>query len=182
MAGGEKLKGPFSYKVAKKVLSQPDLERLACAFLATENVYQFDHTKAATEFGGSKPDSFKRQIWVITKKIKEAMEKGGDGSDGAEDGETESPSKSKTKAKGKCAAAGGGVGGGRKRKADEEMGDGEGGANGGSARKKVVRNGRGKGKKVGGDGEENGDGGDLLAVKAEGRVEDGEESGEDWLV
>lgn len=37
---GEKLKGPFSYKVAKKVLSGPDLERLACAFLATENVYQ----------------------------------------------------------------------------------------------------------------------------------------------
>ena len=37
---GEKLKGPFSYKVAKKILSQSDLERLACAFLATDNVYQ----------------------------------------------------------------------------------------------------------------------------------------------
>ncbi|KAM3420230.1 hypothetical protein BST61_g3519 [Cercospora zeina] len=70
----EKLKGPFSFTIAKSLLTASDMERLACAFLATENVYQLDLNKVASEFGGAKPDSFKRSIWVITKKIKEAME------------------------------------------------------------------------------------------------------------
>lgn len=38
-------------------------------FLLTER--QFDADKAAREFGGGKADSFKRQIWVITKRIKD---------------------------------------------------------------------------------------------------------------
>lgn len=37
---GEKLQGPFSFKVAKKILSQGDLDRLACAFLAMDNIHQ----------------------------------------------------------------------------------------------------------------------------------------------
>lgn len=41
---------------------------------------QFDADKAAKEFGGGKGDSFKRQIWVITKRIKDNMgEVDGDG-------------------------------------------------------------------------------------------------------
>ncbi|EMF10667.1 uncharacterized protein SEPMUDRAFT_119198 [Sphaerulina musiva SO2202] len=82
---GEKLQGPFSFKVAKKILSQGDLDRLACAFLAMDNIHQFNANKAALEFGGSKPDSFKRQIWVITKKIKKEMEKGDAGADDGDD-------------------------------------------------------------------------------------------------
>lgn len=184
---GEKLKGPFSYKVAKKILSQADLERLACAFLATENVYQvciatmsftipfphllrcqrprqqaplqptmrlprqireerysarslanahqFDHNKAATEFGGSKPDSFKRQIWVITKKIKEEMAKGG-----GEDDVAETIEKPKAKAAPK-----------KRKAADPEE--------------------KGKGKKAKVD----------LAVKAEGEGEAEGDDGDDYL-
>ncbi|GIZ43537.1 hypothetical protein CKM354_000676100 [Cercospora kikuchii] len=91
----DKLKGPYSFKVAKAVLSPSDMERLACAFLATENVYQFDLNKAASDFGGAKPDSFKRSIWVITKKIKEAME--GQGTDAGGDEVAATPAKSVSK-------------------------------------------------------------------------------------
>ena len=42
----------------------------------TNTRLQFDKDKAAREFGNAKPDSFKRQIWVIGKKIKDAMENG----------------------------------------------------------------------------------------------------------
>ncbi|CAK1363155.1 hypothetical protein CB0940_04732 [Cercospora beticola] len=167
----EKLKGPFSFKVAKAVLSPSDMERLACAFLNTENVYQFDLNKAASDFGGAKPDSFKRSIWVITKKIKEAME--GQGSDAGGDEVAATPAKSAGKK--------------RKGAASEVNGDES------AVKKKAKVNGaRGKAKKAKTE-VENGedDGEDPLAgaadtpVKKEKHVagEGGDgDDGDDWLV
>ncbi|KAK4628776.1 hypothetical protein CLAFUW4_07913, partial [Fulvia fulva] len=100
----------LSFTVAQKVCTPKALEQLACAFLATEDLYAFDKDKAAREFGGAKPDSFKRQIWVMGKKIKDAMDSGVTG----DEGEGEAPVKEKAK--------------GRKRKGDGEEGAGAGGA------------------------------------------------------
>ncbi|EME79796.1 uncharacterized protein MYCFIDRAFT_81264 [Pseudocercospora fijiensis CIRAD86] len=128
MAPGQQIHAPdLSYTVAKKVCTSQDFERLACAFLSATSNVDFDANKAAREFGtGCKPDSFKRAIWAICKKIKEAA---GDNVKGGE----------KEKEKGD----GGGVqqqkGKGRKRKVD---GDDE------ATPKK------GRKRKVSGDGEE----------------------------
>ncbi|CZT17718.1 uncharacterized protein RCC_03555 [Ramularia collo-cygni] len=61
----------LSFTVAKKHCSPQDIERLACAYLASTATVNFDAEKAAKEFGGGNAASFKRQIWVITKKIKD---------------------------------------------------------------------------------------------------------------
>lgn len=124
MPPGQTIPGNLSFAVAREILKTDDMERLACAFLnATDNVnvslllprapwsfsrslcLQFNAEKAAREFGNVKPESFKRAIWVITKKLKEHGANGGGDDD---DGETPAVAKPK---------------GGRKRKTDGEDGE-----------------------------------------------------------
>lgn len=125
MPPGQTIPGNLSFAVAREILKTDDMERLACAFLnATDNVnvslllprapwsfccslcLQFNAEKAAREFGNVKPESFKRAIWVITKKLKEHGANGGGDDD--DDGETPAVAKPK---------------GGRKRKTDGEGGE-----------------------------------------------------------
>lgn len=88
----------LSFATARKLLKAEDFKRLACAFLCatetvkvrytspsqplfTNDIKQYDADKAAREFGGGKADSFRRQIWVITKKLKENAGGEDDGED-----------------------------------------------------------------------------------------------------
>ncbi|KAF7198363.1 hypothetical protein HII31_00102 [Pseudocercospora fuligena] len=138
MAPGQQIHaGDLSYSVAKKVCNAQDFERLACAFLSATTNVDFDANKAAREFGGCKPDSFKRAIWVICKKIKEAKENGVGGDEG--EGEVKKTKGRKRKADGDEDEDGGetkkkkGSGGGKKTKKVKEepglesrgVGDGE---------------------------------------------------------
>ncbi|KAK4630072.1 uncharacterized protein CLAFUR5_08037 [Fulvia fulva] len=116
----------LSFTVAQKVCTPKALEQLACAFLATEDLYAFDKDKAAREFGGAKPDSFKRQIWVMGKKIKDAMDSGVTG----DEGEGEAPVKEKAKGRKREGGWRGGCGCGW---SEEEGEEGEGGCGGGSS-------------------------------------------------
>ncbi|CAK4030858.1 Hypothetical predicted protein [Lecanosticta acicola] len=76
MPPGQTLPAMLSWDVAKKVCTPQDFERLACAYLNATTTVEFDAATASAQFG-CKADSFKRSIWVITKKIKDY--KGGDG-------------------------------------------------------------------------------------------------------
>ncbi|KAK5698253.1 hypothetical protein LTR97_007214 [Elasticomyces elasticus] len=80
-----------SWPEVKKLCTAADIDRLACLAVAAINSGSMDqasYTKAANQFGGGiKPDSYKRGLWVISKKIKDAQAKG----DGASP--TQSPTK-----------------------------------------------------------------------------------------
>ncbi|KAK5131295.1 hypothetical protein LTR08_001134 [Meristemomyces frigidus] len=83
--GGAKMTWP----AVKKLCTQGDIDRLAClavVFLSSEDVDKAKYTLAAQQFGGNiKPESYKRGLWVITKKIREAEESGVLGADGDEE-------------------------------------------------------------------------------------------------
>ncbi|KAK5116343.1 hypothetical protein LTR85_009315 [Meristemomyces frigidus] len=107
MAIGANGGGKLTWTAVKKHCTPADIERLAClavVFLMSDDVDKSKYSAAAEQFGGNiKPDSYKRGLWVITKKIKDAEEKSG--SDDAGDGDEGAPKKAK---------------GGRKRKAASE--------------------------------------------------------------
>ncbi|KXT08881.1 hypothetical protein AC579_4673 [Pseudocercospora musae] len=134
MAPGQQIRAQdLSYSIAKKVCNSQDFERLACAFLSATSNVDFDANKAAREFGGCKPDSFKRAIWVICKKIKEASDQGNE--EGGDDGGGQVKKGGKRKVDGVENEDGdGGVkkkktrgsGGGKKKKVKEEPGAGNG--------------------------------------------------------
>ncbi|KAK5674719.1 hypothetical protein LTS10_012455 [Elasticomyces elasticus] len=85
-----------SWPEVKKLCSASDIDRLACLAVAAINSGSMDqasYTKAANQFGGGiKPDSYKRGLWVISKKIKDAQAKG--------DGASPAPSPTKGTPKG----------------------------------------------------------------------------------
>ncbi|SMQ50960.1 unnamed protein product [Zymoseptoria tritici ST99CH_3D7] len=121
MPPGQTIPSNLSWAVAKKVCTQQDMERLACAYLNATEAVNFNADQAAKDFGGGKAESFKRGIWVITKKIKDYKDAGdGEGEQNdPTDSAVDAPSgKGKAKAKSKP---------GRKRKAAaEDAGAGEG--------------------------------------------------------
>ncbi|SMR52879.1 unnamed protein product [Zymoseptoria tritici ST99CH_1A5] len=123
MPPGQTIPSNLSWAVAKKVCTQQDMERLACAYLNATEAVNFNADQAAKDFGGGKAESFKRGIWVITKKIKDYKDAGeGEGEQNdPTDSAVDAPSgKGKAKAKSKP---------GRKRKAAAEnagAGEGEG--------------------------------------------------------
>ncbi|KAK3628170.1 hypothetical protein LTR56_018782 [Elasticomyces elasticus] len=68
-----------SWPEVKKLCTAADIDRLACLAVAAINSGSMDqasYTKAANQFGGGiKPDSYKRGLWVISKRIKDAQAK-----------------------------------------------------------------------------------------------------------
>lgn len=166
MPPGRSFPAKPSFAVARKLLNAQDKERLACAFLkATQTVNvsaprsqpvrlanenKFDAVKAAREFGGVELASFKRSIWVITKKIKDHMAGG--------DMAIEAPAKTN--------------GAGRKRKTTDDVGQGRDGGEGNGmveASSKKAR--RGAAKKARGEASE-GLGADGAGMENEGAVEE----------
>ncbi|KAK6398196.1 hypothetical protein LTR65_003276 [Meristemomyces frigidus] len=107
MAIGANGGGKLTWPAVKKLCSQADIERLAClavAFLASEDVDKSKYAIAAKQFGGNiKPDSYKRALWVITKKVKDAGEKGE--LDGVGDEDEGTPKKGKGGKKRKAASS-----------------------------------------------------------------------------
>ncbi|KAK3675639.1 hypothetical protein LTR78_004280 [Recurvomyces mirabilis] len=75
MAPGDNGGGKLSWQAVKKLCTPGDIDRLAC--LAVAHINGADQSKvyhvAAQQFGGNiKPESYKRGMWVISKKIKDA--------------------------------------------------------------------------------------------------------------
>ncbi|KAK4890073.1 hypothetical protein LTR27_011179 [Elasticomyces elasticus] len=85
-----------SWPEVKKLCTAADIDRLACLAVAAINSGSMDQASyniAANQFGGGiKPGSYKRGLWVISKKIKDAQAKG--------DGASPAPSPAKGTPKG----------------------------------------------------------------------------------
>ncbi|KAK4565556.1 hypothetical protein LTR86_004173 [Recurvomyces mirabilis] len=114
MAPGDNGGGKLSWQAFKKLCTPGDIDRLACLAVAyingadTNKVYHV----AAQQFGGNiKPESYKRGMWVISKKIKDA---GGAVDSGNEEGGHKAPAKGE-----------GGAKRGPKRKASSESSEDE---------------------------------------------------------
>ncbi|KAK0285815.1 hypothetical protein LTR35_005155 [Friedmanniomyces endolithicus] len=97
MVLGEQAGAKLTWPAVKKLCTQSDIDRLAClavAFINSGTVDQARRTPnprpnhprnyfnsprcpAANQFGGGiKPDSYKRGLWVISKRIKDAQASG----------------------------------------------------------------------------------------------------------
>ncbi|TKA33503.1 hypothetical protein B0A54_14680 [Friedmanniomyces endolithicus] len=80
MVLGEQTGAKLTWPAVKKLCTQSDIDRLAClavAFINSGTVDQSIYTAAANQFGsGIKPDSYKRGLWVISKRIKDAQASG----------------------------------------------------------------------------------------------------------
>ncbi|TKA83876.1 hypothetical protein B0A55_00129 [Friedmanniomyces simplex] len=80
MVLGEQNGAKLTWPAVKKLCTQSDIDRLAClavAFINSGPVDQAIYTAAANQFGsGIKPDSYKRGLWVISKRIKDAQASG----------------------------------------------------------------------------------------------------------
>ncbi|KAK0333892.1 hypothetical protein LTR91_023479 [Friedmanniomyces endolithicus] len=80
MVLGEQTGAKLTWPAVKKLCTQSDIDRLAClavAFINSGTVDQSIYTAAANQFGGGiKPDSYKRGLWVISKRIKDAQASG----------------------------------------------------------------------------------------------------------
>ncbi|KAK1056028.1 hypothetical protein LTR74_015222 [Friedmanniomyces endolithicus] len=80
MVLGEQTGATLTWLAVKKLCTQSDIDRLAClavAFINSGTVDQSIYTAAANQFGsGIKPDSYKRGLWVISKRIKDAQASG----------------------------------------------------------------------------------------------------------
>ncbi|KAK0367217.1 hypothetical protein LTR02_001797 [Friedmanniomyces endolithicus] len=128
MVLGEQTGAKLTWPAVKKLCTQSDIDRLAClavAFINSGTVDQARPTpsphsnkipenpfkppcsrarhRAANQFGsGIKPDSYKRGLWVITKRIKDAQASGK--LDGVASSPVMTPGKASTKKGGKRAA------------------------------------------------------------------------------